>query len=362
MRFEEYTLSELVHYTLTDRYEQSTVVPITRHRARSQVKNPRANSEDIVLIIAYNDKDEIIGYIGALPDWISGDMHKKMAWNSCWWVDPVKGREAAMPLFYRFLDRWDSKVMFSELTPQTFQIVSRIEFFESNIIKGCRGYLRLPLSEILPAKKNVFRSIRWLLCAFDTVFNLFWEIRLKIWASVNKKVMKYQFVGSIDDETTRLINQSIQNELLKRGEEELIWIRDHPWLIEGRPDTYAGRYHFASHARHFLHQWVKIKSGDDLRAFLVITLRDGHLKVPYLYCTPGSLPGILNFLLHYMITNKVLYISIYRSDFADCIMESKTPMWYKKRIPRYTAVSKNLSGFLPGNYFLQDGDGDCVFT
>ncbi len=362
MRFEEFTLSKLVPYTLSDRYEQSAVIPITCHRATSQAKNPRANPEDIVLIVVYNDQDEIIGYIGALPDWIRGDMHKKMAWNSCWWVDPVNGREVAMPLFYRFIDRWNRKVMFAELTPQSFRIISRMGFFESRVIMGCRGYLRLPLSEILPAKKNIFRSFRWLLYAVDTVFNFFWEIRLKIWTSMNDKDMKWQFAGSIDDDITRLADQLSQNELLKRGGKELTWIRDYPWVVEGRPDTFAKRYYFTSHARHFLHQWVKIKSGDVLRAFLIVTLRDGHLKVPYLYYTPGSLPGILNFILHYMIINKVLYISIYRNDLADCIMESRTPMLYKKRIPRYTAISKDLSDSLPENYFLQDGDGDYVFT
>lgn len=364
MKFEEYTLSQLVSYTLSDKYEQSAVIPITPLRAKSQVKNPRANPEDIVLIIAYNDQDEMIGYIGALPDWVGGDIHKKAAWNSCWWIDPVNGREEAMPLFYRFIDRWDRKVMFAELTPQTFQIVSRMGFFEGRIITGCRGYLRLPLSEILPAKRNIFQPIRWLLYAIDTIFNLFWEIRLMIWNALNRKNdnMEWQFVESSDEEIARLISQSSDKELTRRGEAELTWIRDHPWVMEGRPDTYAKRYHFTSHARHFLHQWIKIISGNDLRAFLIITLRNGHLKVPYLYYTPESLPDILDFLLHYMINNKVLYVTLYRKDLADWFMKSKSPMLYKRRIPRYTAISKDLSDSVPEDYFLQDGDGDCVFT
>jgi hypothetical protein len=364
MRFEEYTLSRLVPYILSERYEQSAVIPITPHRAQSQTQNPRAGPDDIVLIVAYNDKDEIIGYIGALPDWLNGDSQKKIAWNSCWWIDPQKGREAAMPLFYRFLDRWDRKVIFSELTPQTFQIITRMEFFDNRIMMGCRGYLRLPLSEILPLKKNMFRSIRWLLYAIDNIFNLFWEIRLIIWNLFNKAKsdVEWQFVGSIDDEIAGLISYSSETELIKRGEAELTWIRDHPWVVEGKPDIYAKRYHFTSHTRHFCHQWVKIISGNDLRAFLIITLKDGHLKVPYLYYLPGSLPDILNLLLHYMISNKVLYVSIYHEDLADCIMKSKTPMLHKKLIPRYTAISKDLSDLAPKSYFLQDGDGDCVFT
>jgi len=174
--------------------------------------------------------------------------------------------------------------------------------------------------------------------------------------------MEWQFVESFDDEITGLISQSNERELLRRGEAELTWIRDHPWVIEGRPDTYAKRYYFTSHARHFLHQWVKIKSGNILKVFLVVTLRDGHMKVPYLYYMPGSIKDALDFLCHYMINNKVLYVTIYRHDLAEYLMESKIPLLFKKRIPRYTAISKNLSDSIPEGYFLQDGDGDCVFT
>ena len=362
MKFEEFTLSELVSFTFSDRYERSTVIPVTRHRAISQARNPRASPEDVVLIIAWNDQDEIIGYTGALPDWINGDMDKKAAWNSCWWADPVKGREAAMPLLYRFIDRWKGKVMFSELTPGTFQIISRIGFFESRIISGSRGYLRLPLSEILPEKKDIFRLVRWLLYAVDTVFNLFWELRLIAWTLLNQQTVKWQFAGSFDDEINSLVDHSGKNDLSRRGASELTWIRDYPWVLEGRPDSYARRYHFTSHARHVQHQWVKIECGHDIRAFMVVTIRDGHLRIPCLYNTPGSMPGILNFLLHYMIGNKVLYISIYRSDLADYIMKSKTPFLFKKRIRRYFALSKELTAITHENYILQDGDGDCIFT
>jgi hypothetical protein len=363
MRFEEYTSSRLVEYTLSDRYEQSAVIPITRQRAQSQVKNPRTGPEDIILIIAYNDQDDIIGYIGALPDWLGGDPVRKAAWSSCWWVDPVNGREAAMPLFYRFIDRWNRQVMFAELTPQTFEIIKRMEFFKSRITMGCRGYLRLALFEILPAKNNIFKSVRWIFYAIDTVFNLFWEIRLLIWDALNKKNHHtWLDVGSIDKDITVLINQTGGKELVRRDGTGLAWIRDNTWVLEGQPDSYAKRYHFTSYARHFHHQWIRIISGSNLKAFLILTLRDGHLKIPYLYYYPGSLPDVFNFLLHYMINNKVLYVTIYREDLADLFMTAKIPMLVKKRIPRYTAISNDLIDFVSEDYFLQDGDGDCVFT
>ena len=70
MNFKVLTIKQLEEYIHSSEFKNAEIIPITFHRARSQIKNPRATSENVVLIIAYNDKNEIIGYTGALPDWL----------------------------------------------------------------------------------------------------------------------------------------------------------------------------------------------------------------------------------------------------------------------------------------------------
>jgi len=364
MRFNEIKLSGILEFTSTEEFKNSAVIPVTLQRARSQSMNPRGLPDDIILIVAWNDNNELAGFIGALPDRLNLIPGKRVAWNSGWWVDPVVGKEAAMPLFYRFLDRWNKQVLFADLTPLTFKIVCKTGFFQGKARMGTRGYLRLPLADILPPKNKIFRALKWLFTATDFVFNLFWELRLRHWKNQNRtdKKIEYEFVSDLDPSVLTMIQKESAMELVRRGEAELNWIRDFPWIIQGRPDENARRYHFSSHSRRFEHHRIKISEGNQIRAFLTITLRDNHLKVPYLYYQKGNISFVTDFLLNYMISSHARYISVFREDLAEFLINYRTPMIWKKRIARYSAVSNDLAGQLPEVYNLQDGDGDSVFT
>jgi len=364
MRFVEITLPGIVNFTLTEEFRNGHLVPITPQRALSQSLNPRGQQDDIILILAYNDNNELIGYIGALPDRLNLVPGKHVAWNSGWWVDPELGRDAAMPLFYMFLERWDKRVLFADLTPLTYQIACKTGFFYGKTRMGVRGYLRMPLSDILPPKNRIFKSIKWIFSTTDFIFNLIWELRLRIWKNQHQmdKNIKCEFVNSWDPSISDLIHRESAMELIRRGEAEFDWIRDNPWILRGNPDENARRYHFSSHSKRFEHQRIKISNGNKVRAFLIVTLRDYHLKVPYLYYKKGAMPEVMNFLIYHMISVNARFISVFRDDISGYLLNSRTPMIWKKRIVRYSAISKEISGLLPEGYILQDGDGDVVFT
>jgi hypothetical protein len=363
MRFVEITLSGIVDFTSTEEFRNGSLIPITPHRAASQSLNPRGHPDDIILIVAYNN-NELIGYIGALPDRLNLVPGKRVAWNSGWWVDPERGRDAAMPLFYRFLERWGKHVLFADLTPLTYQIACKTGFFDGKVRMGVRGYLRMPLSDILPPKNRIFKLIKWMFSTTDFIFNVLWKLRLLIWKNRHKmdKNIECEFVNNWDPSISELIRHGSAMELIRRGEAEFDWIRDNPWILQGNPDENARRYHFSSYIKRFEHKRVKISRGNKVIAFLIVTLRDNHLKVPYLYYDKGAMPEILNFLIHHMISVHARFISVFRDDISEYLLNSRTPMIWKKRIARYTAISKEISGLLPEGYILQDGDGDAVFT
>lgn len=364
MRFVEIPLSGISEFIATEEFRNSPIIPITPLRAISHSRNPRGNPDDIILILAYNEKNELTGYIGALPDTLKLIPECRAAWNSCWWVDPAKGKEIAMQLFYRFLDRWDKQVLFADLTPLTYEIISKTGFFHSGIQTGTRGYLRMPLSEILPPKSPVFSTFKWFFSVFDFIFNIFWEIRLIIWKnrSPGNEKVKWFFIRELDTDIKDLMEKGSSGELIGRGEAEFNWIRKYPWVTKVKDKEYTTRYNFTYWAGRFEHHWIKITENDQIKAFLIITIRNNHLKVPYLYYMPGSLPNVMNFLLHFMISGKVSYISVFRNDMSDFLMKNPAPMIWKKRIKRFTAISKEIIQMLPEDYQLQDGDGDTVFT
>jgi len=364
MKFREITIDQLVTFVQSEEFQSGNVIPIAPQRARSQSVNPAARPGDIVLTIAYNEQDQIVGYIGALPDKPVSEQVERMAWNSCWWVDPVKGNEAAMQLFLRFLGHWNKNVLFSEMTPRTFQILSRMDFFQTKVRKGYRGYLRLALAVFLPDRHGFFRGMRWLLKFLDGSFNLFWNIRLRVWMGLHKgmKGISWEFIDQIDSRAGTLIKNNQGNYLNTRDQEELSWIINNPWILEGSDDNITSRYHFTSHSRTFKQKLVLISEEEDPVAFLVLNNRDGHLTIPYLFGDENQLEPVKEFLVTFMIRERIKYISTFHDKLAAYLFNSRIPMVFKKPVPRFTAISKQLVEHMGEDFNMQDGDGDVVFT
>ena len=58
---------ELSIYIKSERFLNAPVLPISEHRALSQIKNPKALKDDVLLLLTY-DNEKLIGYLGILPD------------------------------------------------------------------------------------------------------------------------------------------------------------------------------------------------------------------------------------------------------------------------------------------------------
>ena len=363
MEFREITIDQLVSFVQSEEFQTSKVIPITPQRARSQSVNPAARPEDIVLTIAYDDQDQIVGYIGALPDNPVSENVERMAWNSCWWVDPDKGSEAAMQLFVRFIGHWDKNVLFSEMTPHTYQILSRMNFFQTKIRHGFRGYIRLALAVFLPSRYGFFRGMGWLLKGVDGLFNLFWNFRLRVWIGLHRKPrdFSWEIVENIDDRVIELIGNNSAKYLATRGGEDLSWIIENPWVLEGRDDSIAGRYHFTSHVGTFRQQMVLIHEEEHPVAFLVLNNRDGHLKIPYLF-GEEYLETVKEFLVPFMIRERIKFVTTFHDKLAAYLFKSRMPVLFKKSVPRFTGISKQLLEYVSEDFKMQDGDGDGVFT
>jgi len=88
MEIKALTVADLKTALLSEDFWETKILPITKHRAISYCHNPRADQDDPVLLVAYQD-GQVIGYLGILPDTIfANEAVHKLGWLTSWWVDP----------------------------------------------------------------------------------------------------------------------------------------------------------------------------------------------------------------------------------------------------------------------------------
>ena len=78
--------SQLLQFINSDEFNTLPNIPISYIRAVSHINNPRANENDVLLILIYLDFG-LAGYLGIVPDLIfKNDKPEKIGWMSCIWV------------------------------------------------------------------------------------------------------------------------------------------------------------------------------------------------------------------------------------------------------------------------------------
>ena len=72
--------------------------------------------------------------------------------------------------------------------------------------------------------------------------------------------------------------------------------------------------------------------------------------------------SITEFMVPYMIREKVKYVTTFHDNLAGHLFKSRIPVLFKKSVPRFTGISKQLLEHIGEDFKMQDGDGDVVFT
>jgi len=369
MVIKEYTITQLEEFIYSDIFKKSAVIPITTLRAISHINNPRASREDIVLIVAF-ENDDIIGYIGILPDNIFVENTElKIGWISCWWTDNIKGKTIALELFFKALEVWDNNILITDLIPKTKFIVDKTdEFFYTEKIRGIRGFLRFNLNTILPSKHDFYKRIIILLQVIDFTCNLINEVRLFIRTFIRKfseknKNIKVQFVDSIDEEISSFINLHSSDEIIRRQKSELNWVKNYPWISNTDSSKTEGKkYYFSSYAKIFENNFLKIFNNGTLVGFMMVSQRNEHLRIPYIFFDKTNTSIIVKVIYDILTSKKISMFTTFNPFITEYIKNNPSPFFYKRKIYKDLAVSYKFQHLNLKNVILQDGDGDCAFT
>lgn len=363
VELKQYTLSELGAFISSGDYLNDPVVPITPQRVYSQQKNPKATGSDVVLTIAYSANGHILGYIGALPDVVDG---VRCAWNSCWWVKQGSSADVSMKLFVAFLKNWESKVLFSEMTPLTASIIQRLGFCSHKAVIGFKGYYRFSLAEVLPRKKSVFKNIKGMLATVDALLNVLLRFRNFI---SHKKVYTSEIIieetyvlSSVDEEFIQTLNI---NQPTKRRADDFNWIGQNSWLIARHKANkqISKGYYFSYAVSRFETYWVRFIKNGSLVALVNFTLKNSELKLPYVFCLPEAENTVIEYAFGMLRRDRALAtITVFHQGIAGKLNKRKGFL-FKTSLPKYSAISNELLQQTNLSIFeFQMGDGDCVFT
>lgn len=365
MRVQTIQQKDLHQYIDSEAYKRAGKVAISKHRALSHIRNPRVRPDDVILVLVY-EAEEMVAYLGVFADdlyFTTGVEHA--GWLSCMWVNPkMRGKGIAKLLIQTVFEAWDYKILVTEFTPAAYGLYQRTgQFLDLAKPKGMRGYLRLNLRYLLPKKDPKWNKWRPVLSCIDGLFALPNTLRLA-WQQIQPP--KFEYLAELDDESWNFIAAYKSKELLQRNREDLNWMLRNPWMLSSAlTDHTAERYHFSSGSRSFAFLPTKIYDKQfKLIGFLIMSVRDQHLKIPYAYCKEGAEQEVLKVVYHHLLQLKLDMLTLFHPNLLAAMSASKHPFFKLRAFQRHYIIGKVMGEALAQtpDFVLQDGDADAAFT
>jgi GNAT superfamily N-acetyltransferase len=349
------TLEEFVSSGDFKKYD---FLPITAHRAKSHIHNPKATDEQTLLILAFDD-EKLAGYLGCFPDTfnIEGKTFN-YAWLSTLFIsNEFRGKRIAQSLLNKAFEEYNGNIALTEFTKEAESLYNKIGVFEYIQPKnGKRYYFRTDLAHIIPSKKPSLKLLKPLFQLGDVAINTCISIKNSF---IKKPDFKFEILDSIDSESSSFISGFTAN----RDTNEMNWLIKNPWVLEGEKND--DNYLFSNYSKEFKYFWIKIYDENNrLVTCSLLLLRDGHLKILYLFSN-HNLNQFLTFLNYFIVKNKVKFLTNYHIELNQKIdLRKDFPKIYEKDFERRYMFHKHLLENLPKGFDpnFQDGDGDCAMT
>ncbi|WP_292010268.1 GNAT family N-acetyltransferase [Chryseobacterium sp.] len=352
-----YNKQELQEFISSGDFRQYDFLPITEHRAVSHIQNPKADSDQILLVLAFDD-DQLAGYIGCMPDYfdIDGTIFR-YAWLSTLFIsDQFRGKRIAQTLLHKVFEVYKGQIAVTEFTPEAEGLYNKtgvFRYLEPKI--GKRYYFRTDFTQILPTKKPKTEPLKPVLRITDSLLNSALEVKN---CFISKPSFKFEILDKVDSNSIDFISQF----RTYRTKKEINWAIENPWILEGKKDS---NYLFSSFSEAFTYFWIKIYDEKNrLSSCALLLVRDGHLKIPYLFAK-SDLEPFINLLSYFIVQHKIITLSSYQTELNEKITASKIfPKIHERNLERRYIFHHQLSEHLPQNFKpdYQDGDGDCMMT
>lgn len=368
MKIEYYTLADLAERLRSDNFWHGDVVPITKHRALSHIRNPRSSPEDVALLVAY-DESKVIGYIGVLPDFVFlNGATQKIGWLTAWWVDSrPKYAGIGFALMAKASQLYRGEVGasgFSDDAKKVYEASKQFVTIAESV--RIRAFLRSSMRELLPRKAPILNKAKGILAIFDYSINTFCNFRLQFWRwrfGIGK-TLRVEYIAEVDSQTANFIAQFQGHEICRRSASEMNWIAQHPWVLAA-PIAKKGEsaFYFSATARESICLMIKVFSADNIMiGFVMLRLIDGKLTIPFCYMPKQYANQMFRVIGEHAVALRAHTLTICRAELRESLTQLKFPCIARTKESRSWILGSVYGANFRGEFEMQDGDGDCAFV
>lgn len=361
------TLKELEEFVYSKKYLALKNKPISKARVLSYLQNPRANKNDVVLYMAFLN-NQLVAYRTILPDAFFIDNKPTFfGWLSGNWVAEKHRRKGfSMVLFNEVFKDWQGKLMYTNYAVASKLVYDKTAHFRHlKTLKGTKYYLRFCLADILPNKKKIFKKTHLFWLILDTVLNIFLDIKNVFTKKPKGVFFNVKETKNYTKEILKFTDSFTRKNLFKRNEVEFNWIQDFPWVLTDKDAKIASKhYNFSSYSKNFESTFYTIYNNKNiLIGCLLLTIRNGHLKIPYAYFSKKNSKTMASFIIDKCAKITIKTMVIYEKDLESELNNQLKFITKKVFTQKYFLTKKLKKEMKPTQEIvLQTGDGDVVFT
>lgn len=367
MEIVTYNAEQLQRFIESEQFKRLKTLPISRLRAISHINNPRVDPNRDILYVAY-DGQEVAGYRLLLCDTIYLEGRpESIGWFSCVWVNPNRrGQGIAKQMVTRVLKDWREEIVMSDPVPASEALYLGTGAFAGPVtLQGIRLYVRSTLAELVLNKKPGLAWMKPLLNVADTVLNTGSYFKRECARNDMNRWLNFKVVEAVDDEMGAFIASFQQQELFRRNKDDLNWITQYPWIRSGEPNEEDRKYYFSSVARRmdYKHMRINNESGDII-GYMLVEIRDNHLKLPYSYFEPAVTQVVANVLWQIILAEGIDTATFFNPLLVAHFGRQHQPAIFAKEIKRNYYVAHRYLPYFKTDKSLNfmEGDGDQAFT
>ncbi len=362
MIIREIKIGELADFVESEEFRKFEIKPISPLRAYSQHKNPHADAEEIALVFAA-ENDKLFAFAGIFPHKMTLGEESVYS-NTGWWANPDSGGQWAIPVFMKALQLCNQRMVLTDCTAHTKYLLEKTGLFTFvPEIRGQRYFLRFYLGDMF-RRKGKNHLISFAFSCIDRALNSFLPARLKknLKKTVDENYMltSTEFIGN---EHVLFIEKFPGKSFFRQEVSKLNWIVQNPWVTSEKNVSEIA-YPFTFKVDDFRQEFLEIRKGNELVALLLLSVRDNHASVPYIYYSDGSLAIVSRLLWSYLIKNSMDSLLAFNPELnSELMKKSRKNYLFVRNIVRYAGYSNTLQDlFAENEFFFQDGEADMVFT
>ena len=357
---EKIRLNELESFVNSERYRQFSTVPITELRAESYINNPHSQTDDVVVYLGFIE-NQLVAFRTLFAGYINYEHEKiRFAWCSGNWVHPNFRRKGFSELLLNeALKDCNGKLMFTNYAPNSKELYLKSGVFQAiHQFNGVRAYL-FPKTRKLVQAANKNLLTKALSALIDMVVLATSSIRLWFFWDKQNPDFKFETIQYPDEACYEIIGKSSSEYLLHRGEEELKWIFQFPWISDDEAFK-TKKYPFTSYSDLFYYKTIKVFIQNKLVGCFIFSVREGHLKTLHFSLPDGNEKELAIYLKKYCAKHKIEVLTVYKSEIAKQLFARKFPFLHAKKYGQ--RIYSSFPVEIDSQPKFQDGDGDVIFT